>query len=229
MPAHFTLASHTCDLSTFVFPARRQMANPAHQANSEDEGPRAGLVGGKYEVKNRIAAGTFCTVYICKNVITDEEVALRVDTTDGKHLEFELRVNLALDGGIGIPRARWQGEDNDGHQAIAVDLLGPSLEDLFGYCGRKFSLKTVLTLAYQMFARIEHLHDRSFVHRDIKPHAFCMGLGKLGNQVHLVGLGTAKMYRDPKTRVGMPYADKRSLTGTWRFSSIRAMQGVGKC
>ena len=52
---------------------------------------------------------------------------------------------------------------------MVIDILGPSLEDLFNYCGKKFTLKTTIMLADQIFHRIELLHEKKFIHRDIKP------------------------------------------------------------
>lgn len=60
---------------------------------------------------------------------------------------------------------------------MAMELMGPSLIDLFQFCGFKFSLKTTVMLAYQLVCRMEQMHDKNFVHRDIKPDNFLMGLG----------------------------------------------------
>lgn len=57
----------------------------------------------------------------------------------------------------GIPGIKWSGMDGEDN-VLVLDLLGPSLEDLFVYCGRKFSLKTVLMLADQMVNIVSHFY-----------------------------------------------------------------------
>lgn len=76
----------------------------------------------------------------------------------------------------GIPAVKWFGSEGD-YNVLVIDLLGPSLEDLFNYCGKKFSLKSVLMLADQMLHRLEYMHSRSYIHRDVKPDNFLIGTG----------------------------------------------------
>lgn len=77
---------------------------------------------------------------------------------------------------------RWYGLERE-YNVLVMDLLGPSLEDLFNFCSRRFTIKTVLMLADQMIGRIEYVHCKSFIHRDIKPDNFLMGIGRHCNKV----------------------------------------------
>ncbi|KAI0210828.1 Casein kinase I [Lamellibrachia satsuma] len=118
------------------------------------------------------------------------------------------------------------GTHDAGYNVLVVDLLGPNLEDMFNHCARTFSLKTVLMLADQMLARVEYMHNKNFIHRDIKPDNFLMGIGRQCNKVFLIDFGLAKKYRDMRTRAHITYKEGKSLTGTARYASINAHLGV---
>lgn len=111
------------------------------------------------------------------------------------------------------------------YNVLVMDLMGPSLESLFNQTLRKFSLKTVLMLIDQMIARIEYVHNRHFIHRDIKPDNFCIGLNKTANKIFILDFGLAKRYiqRDGKH---IPYREGKNLTGTARYASINTHLGI---
>ncbi|KAH6782039.1 casein kinase 1 [Perilla frutescens var. frutescens] len=69
--------------------------------------------------------------------------------TKHPQLLYESKLYRILQGGTGIPNVRWFGVEGE-YNVLVMDLLGPSLEDLFNFCSRKLSLKTVLMLADQM-------------------------------------------------------------------------------
>ncbi|KAI9011906.1 kinase-like domain-containing protein [Phycomyces nitens] len=184
-------------------------------------------VGDKYRIGRKIGSGSFGDIHLCTNTITDEKVAIKLESVNAKHpqLEYEAKVYRALSGGVGVPYLQWFGTELN-YNAMVIDLLGPSLEDLFNFCNRKFSLKTSLLLADQMISRIEYIHRKGFIHRDIKPDNFLMGIGKRGNQVNIIDFGLAKRFRDPRTNVHIPFKDKKNLTGTARYASVNTHLGV---
>ncbi|KAH6781284.1 ATPase E1-E2 type family protein / haloacid dehalogenase-like hydrolase family protein [Perilla frutescens var. hirtella] len=160
------------------------------------------------------------------NIQTNEDVAIKLENVRTRHpqLLYESKLYRLLQGGTGIPSIRWFGVEGD-YNVLVMDLLGPSLEDLFTFCSRKLSLKTVLMLADQMLNRLEFVHSKSFLHRDLKPDNFLMGLGRRANQVYAIDFGLAKKYRDSNHQ-HIPYRENKSLTGTARFASINTHLGI---
>jgi casein kinase 1 len=182
---------------------------------------------GKFKLRKKIGSGSFGQIYEGLNLQTNEIIAIKLEKEDTRHpqLLYESKVIKHLQGAPGIPSVHWSGSENN-YNVMILDILGPSLEDMLNFCNRKLSLKTVLMLAEQMLCRIEYVHSKNFLHRDIKPDNFLMGLGKKTNLVYIIDFGLAKRYRDQKSAKHIPYRDGKSLTGTARYASINTHAGV---
>lgn len=185
------------------------------------------IVGGKYKLVRKIGSGSFGDIYQGINITNGEEVAVKLESQKARHpqLLYESKLYKILQGGIGIPKFRWFGQERD-YNVLVIDLLGPSLEDLFNFCSRKFTMKTVLMLADQMIGRIEYFHNKNFIHRDIKPDNFLMGISKSCNKLYIIDFGLAKKFRDSRTKQHIPYREDKNLTGTARYASINAHLGI---
>ncbi|VDK62340.1 unnamed protein product [Onchocerca ochengi] len=173
------------------------------------------IIASKYKLRRKIGSGSFGDIYLAIVIATGEEVAVKLESSKAHHpqLLYESRVYKILHGGFGIPRLRWYGTEKD-YNLLVMDLLGPSLEDLFNYCNRRFTLKTVLMLADQMIGRIQF------------PDNFLMGIGRYCNKLFLIDFGLAKKYRDSRTHVHIPYRKDKNLTGTARYASVNAHLGI---
>ncbi|KAE8685044.1 Casein kinase I isoform epsilon [Hibiscus syriacus] len=163
------------------------------------------VIGGKFKLARKIGSGSFGELYLGVNVQTGEEVAVKMESVKTKHpqLHYESKLYMLLQGGTGIPRLRWFGLEAN-YNVMVIDLLGPSLEDLFNYCNRKLSLKTVLMLADQLISRVE----------------ICT------QEVYIIDYGLAKKYRDLQTHKHIPYRENKNLTGTARYASVNTHLGI---
>ncbi|OJD26370.1 CK1/CK1/CK1-G protein kinase [Blastomyces percursus] len=186
------------------------------------------VVGVHYRVGKKIGEGSFGVIFEGTNLLNSQQVAIKFEPrkSDAPQLRDEYRTYKVLVGCPGIPNVYYFGQEGL-HNILVIDLLGPSLEDLFDHCNRRFSIKTVVMVAKQMLSRVQTIHEKNLIYRDIKPDNFLIGRpnSKAANVIHVVDFGMAKQYRDPKTKQHIPYRERKSLSGTARYMSINTHLG----
>ena len=186
-----------------------------------------GLIASRYRPSKRIGSGSFGEIYSGVDSSGADKVAIKFE----KHglrcpqLRHEYKVYRELQGCPGVCKVHYYGTHGDCN-VMVLDLLGPSLEDLFNKCGRRFTLKTVLKLADQLLERVDLIHARHLIHRDIKPANFVVGDAHSSPTVFGIDYGLSKRYRNPHTLQHIPHRVGKSLTGTPRYASINNHLGV---
>ncbi|OXB81115.1 UNVERIFIED_CONTAM: hypothetical protein H355_005045 [Colinus virginianus] len=159
-------------------------------------------VGNKYRLGRKIGSGSFGDIYLGTDIVAGEEVAIKLECVKTKHpqLHIESKIYKIMQGG--------------GKQTFLLQKLSW----LFLFILYLFYLPPI--------SRIEYIHSKNFIHRDVKPDNFLMGLGKKGNLVYIIDFGLAKKYRDVRTHQHIPYRENKNLTGTARYASINTHLGI---
>ena len=179
-------------------------------------------------VNNQLGKGGFGQIYLGRNLKENKKIAIKVEEINNNnhsHLYLEYDILKAFQGWEGIPRV-YKYRQGHKHNYLIMELLGKSLDRLFSDCKKQFSLKTIFQIGYQLIQRIELVHSKGYIHRDIKPGNFVIGRGENSKVIYIIDFGLSKRYLDKQTNRHIPYKEGKGLTGTARYVSLFTHCGI---
>ncbi|XP_074853181.1 tau-tubulin kinase 2 isoform X2 [Carettochelys insculpta] len=182
------------------------------------------VVKERWKVLRKIGGGGFGEIYDALDLLTRENVALKVESAQQPKqvLKMEVAVLKKLQGKDHVCRFIGCGR-NDRFNYVVMQLQGRNLADLRRSQSRgTFTISTTLRLGKQILESIESIHSVGFLHRDIKPSNFAMGrFPSTCRKCYMLDFGLARQFtnscgdvRPPRTVAG--------FRGTVRYASINA-------
>lgn len=186
------------------------------------------LIAKKYKIHDCLGKGSFGSIYLAKNIRSQEWIALKSEpVSEFSLLKHEtLMYQHVLHNLKGFPSLLWYGIQ-DKRYYMALQLLGPSLRS---YATSFVSLFEIGHIGKQMVERVETLHNEGYLHRDIKPDNFLFESTKEDQHqtfslLYLIDFGFSKRYLYEDGR-HIEYREKQSIIGTPSFMSDRVKQGI---
>ena len=177
-------------------------------------------------VNRQLGKGGFGQIYLGRNIKENTPIAIKVeDSSNRSHLHLEYEILKDIQGGIGIPRI-FKYRQGQKHNYLIMELLGKSIEKLFSDNEKCFTYKTIFQIGYQMIERIQYVHYKGYIHRDIKPGNFVIGRGEKNKIIYIIDFGLSKKYIDLETNKHIPYKEGKGLTGTARYVSLFTHYGI---
>ena len=177
-------------------------------------------------INKQLGKGGFGQIYLGRNFRENYPIAIKVEESSNRsHLHLEYEILKEIQGGVGIPRI-FKYKQGHNHNYLLMELLGKSLDKLFSENDKSFSYKTIFQIGYQMVERIQYVHSKGYIHRDIKPGNFVIGRGEKSKIIYLIDFGLSKRYIDPQTEKHIPYREGKGLTGTARYVSLFTHYGI---
>ena len=178
----------------------------------------------KYRVKKKLGEGAFGDVYLGQSISDNSYVAIKTEPRKiiKPILETEAFLLYSI-AGPGIPQVKSYGKTKK-YNILVEPLLGKSLFDIFTENHRSMHLADVCLIANQVIDRIQWVHSKNIVHRDIKPDNFLIGR-KDPNVIYLIDFGLSKKFRSSTTGKHIKFGFTGKLTGTVRFASANALRG----
>jgi serine/threonine protein kinase len=179
----------------------------------------------KYTLVKKLGEGSFGAIYSAKSDSNWYALKLENKIRGQNLLENEAYIMSYLHGKH-LPFIKsfgFSGEFN----VLVMELMGKSLENIFeNLSPKKMTVNCVAKLGLQMINILEYIHNKHIIHRDIKPDNFVMGRGEKSKYLYLLDFGLAKKYRSSTTLKHYPMIKKKNLTGTARYASINALNGL---